>query len=138
MHNTVGAALKGMTVRAYRGGSVTSEITTTTAADGSYAFTGLQVGAGTLYSLRFSNGGDYLPLDYDPDPSTIFNPEAVKVIAGKTTTADAVMRRSCTPFDDMASTVKLKSPAPAEVVALPSGNPVTGSSASTRIPPRGL
>jgi hypothetical protein len=96
VRNTAGAALQGMTVRAYQGNNA-SEITATTAADGSYAFTGLEVGAGTLFALRFSNpNGDYLPLDYDANPATIFNPEAVKVVAGKTTTADAVMRRSCT------------------------------------------
>jgi hypothetical protein len=97
VRNTAGVALQGMTVRAYRGGDVTDEISTTTAADGSYAFVGLEVGAGALYSLRFSNpGGGYLPLDYDADPSTIYTPESVKVVAGTTTTADAVMRRSCT------------------------------------------
>jgi hypothetical protein len=96
VRNTAGAALPGMTVTARLNASA-PDITATSAADGSYAFTGLDVRAGRYYSLSFSDpSGDYLPLDYDADPSTPYNPEMVELVDGETTTADAVMRRSCT------------------------------------------
>ena len=86
-----------MTVTARLNGSAQDKLTTTSAADGSWAFTGLDVGADRLYSLSFSDpSGSYLPLDYDADPSTPGTLDMVKVVAGQTTTADAVVRRSCT------------------------------------------
>ena len=95
--NTAGAALPGMTVTARLDGSAQDEMTTTSGADGSWAFTGLDVGADRLYSLSFRDpSGSYLPLDYDADPSTPGTLDMVKVVAGQTTTADAVIRRSCT------------------------------------------
>ena len=95
--NTAGAALPGMTVTARLGGSAQAQMTATSKADGSWAFTGLDAGADRLYSLSFSDSsGEYLPLDYDADPSTPGTLDMVKVLAGKTATADAVVRRSCT------------------------------------------
>ena len=44
--NTAGAALAGMTVTARLDGSAQDQLTTTSAADGSWAFTGLDVGGG--------------------------------------------------------------------------------------------
>ncbi len=95
--NAAGAALSGMTVTARLEGSAQDQLTTTSKADGSWAFTGLNVGADRLYSVSFSDPyGVYLPLDYDADPSTPDTLDMVKVVAGQTATADAVMRRSCT------------------------------------------
>lgn len=95
--NTTGAALPGMTVTARVNGGGQGQITTASAADGSWAFTGLDVGADRLYSLSVSDPcGSYLPLDYDADASTTDTHDMVKVIAGQTSTADAVMLRSCT------------------------------------------
>jgi hypothetical protein len=46
--------------------------------------------------LSFSDAsGSYFPQDYDADPATPDTLDMVEVVAGKTTTADAVMRRSC-------------------------------------------
>ena len=95
--NTAGAALPGMTVTARLGGSAQEQMTTTSTADGSWAFTGLDAGADRLYSVSFSDtSGQYLALDYDADPSTPGSLDMVKVVAGQTATADAVVRRSCT------------------------------------------
>ena len=95
--DTAGAALPGVTVTARLNGSAQAQMTATSKADGSWAFTGLDLDADRLYSLSFSDvSGKYLPLDYDADPSTSGPPEMVKVVAGQTTTADAVLRRSCT------------------------------------------
>jgi hypothetical protein len=95
--NTDGAALPGMLVTARLNGGSQDTLTTTSAADGSWAFTGLDVGADRLYSLSVSDPpGSYLPLDYDADPSTTDTQDMVKVVAGQTSTADTVMLRSCT------------------------------------------
>ena len=95
--NTAGAALPGVTVTARLDGSAQDTMTTNSTADGSWAFTGLDVGADRLYSLSVSDPfGNYLPLDYDADPSTAGAQDMVKVVAGQTSTADAVMLRSCT------------------------------------------
>jgi hypothetical protein len=95
--NTAGVALPGVTVIARLNGSAQDKMTTTSTADGSWAFAGMDVGADRLYSLSFSDAsGNYLPLDYDADPSTPSTLDMVKVVAGETATADAVVRRSCT------------------------------------------
>jgi hypothetical protein len=95
--NTAGAALAGVTVKARLNGSTQGELTTTSKADGSFAFTGLVVTTDRLYSLSFSDpAGSYLPLDYDADPATPATREMVKVVAGETATANAVLRRTCT------------------------------------------
>lgn len=95
--NSAGAALPGITVTARLNGSAQSQITTTTAADGAYAFAGLDAGAGAQYSVHFSDpSGNYLPLDYDADPSTPATADMVTVVAGKTATANAVLRHSAT------------------------------------------
>jgi hypothetical protein len=97
VRNTAGTALAGITVHARLNGSAQDQLTTASAADGSYAFTGLNVTTDRLYSVSFSDpSGAYLSLDYDADPSTPATADMVKVVAGKTTTADAVLRRSCT------------------------------------------
>ncbi len=97
VRSTAGTALAGITVHARLNGSAQDRLTTTSAADGSYAFNGLNVTTDRLYSVSFSDpSGAYLPLDYDADPATPGTAEMVKVVAGQTTTADAVLRRSCT------------------------------------------
>jgi hypothetical protein len=96
VRNTAGTALAGVTVKARLNGNAQGELTTTSKADGSFAFTGLVVTTDRLYSLSFSDAsGNYLPLDYDADPSTPNTRDMVKVVAGQTSTADAVLRRSC-------------------------------------------
>lgn len=95
VRDPAGAALPGVRITARVDGGGQGQLTTTSAADGSWAFTGLDVGAGRPYSLAFSDpAGVYLPLDYDADPATPVILEMVRVVAGQTATADAVMRRS--------------------------------------------
>jgi len=97
VHNTAGDALAGIVVRARRDGNAQGELMTVTAADGSFAFRGLQISTVQSYSVSFSDpAGVYLPLDYDADPATPADLDMVEVAAGGTATADAVMRRSCT------------------------------------------
>lgn len=97
VRNAAGAALAGIVVRARRDGSPQGELTAVTTAGGSFAFRGLDVSAVHLYSLSLSDpAGGYLPLDYDADPATPDDLDMVEVTAGEITTADAVMRRSCT------------------------------------------
>ena len=84
-----------MTVTALVDGDGAGRRTTASAADGSWAFTGLDVGAGRPYALKFRDpSGACLPLDYDAEPSTTGTIDMVRVVAGQTTTARAVMRRA--------------------------------------------
>jgi hypothetical protein len=116
--NTAGAALPGMTVTARVNGSVQSQITTTSAADGTWAFTGLDVGAGRPYSLSFTDlSGTYLPLDYDAAPSTPDTPDMVKVVAGQTTTvADVVLHHDATrPTTAALNSIKMRTQSTAKL-----------------------
>ena len=120
--NAAGAALPGITVTARLNGSAQNQITATTAADGSYAFAGLDAGAGAQYSVRFSDpSGSYLPMDYDADPSTPTTADMVTVVAGKTTTANAVLRHSATLSGAITNTAGLGLPGIA-VMARPNGS----------------
>ena len=97
VRDTTGATLSGVTVHARPDGGAQGELTTTSAADGTFVFSGIDAGEGRLYSVSFGDpSGDYLPLTYDADPATPATDDMVEVVNGATSTADAVLRRSCT------------------------------------------
>lgn len=97
VRDSAGTALPGVIVTARLDGSAQGPLTTTTGADGAWRFAGLDVTADRLYALSFTDpAGAYLPLDYDADPLTPGVVDLVSVAAEQTTTADAVLRRSCT------------------------------------------